>query len=378
MQRQQFYLTRRTLKSGKRIYYFYFYDKFGSRTVPKSTGCTRRQDAFAYCANLLRRNMLETSRIRFKDYATGFFDEGSKWHNNKVLTKEITPGTLRGYRASFSNHILPYFSEMLLEKITANDIRDFRVYLAEEKELSNKTINNTVDCLRIVFDWAIEDEMIYRSPVTKTIKPLDVSKDREAFTIEEVEYLFSNPWKEERVKLFALTIAMTGMRFSEASGLTVDCIHKDYIDVNKQFIDGEFAATKTKENRFIPIPEELSRKLIEISNGHELVFWRDEDPSRPISRTVLVKRFYSMYSVQMKAEKSDRLLTFHSLRYFLNTYLLANNAPEQKVDFIIGHSDGKGMMRKLYTTWRPEMYSDILELQKQLFNQIAPADVLQA
>ena len=124
-------------------------------------------------------------------------------------------------------------------------------------------------------------------------------------------------------------------------------------------VHGEFAATKTKENRFIPIPEELSKKLIEISNGHELVFWRDEDPSRPISRTVLVKRFYS-------------------LRYFLNTYLLANNAPEQKVDFIIGHSDGKGMMRKLYTTWRPEMYSDILELQKQLFNQIAPADVLQA
>ena len=91
----------------------------------------------------------------------------------------------------------------------------------------------------------------------------------------------------------------------------------------------------TRENRFIPIPEELSKKLIEISNGHKLVFWRDEDPSRPISRTVLVKRFYSMYSVQMKAEKSDRLLTFHSLRYFLNTYLLANNAPEQKVDFII-------------------------------------------
>ena len=101
--------------------------------------------------------------------------------------------------------------------------------------------------------------MIYRSPVTNTIKPLNVSKDREAFTIEEVEYLFSNSWKEERVKLFALTIAMTGMRFSEASGLTVDCIHKDYIDVNKQFIDGEFAATKTKENRFIPIPEELSK-----------------------------------------------------------------------------------------------------------------------
>lgn len=375
MNRQPFYLTKRTLNSGKKMFYYYTYDKFGNRTVPRSTGCTKKADAFSYCASLLKKNMLDSSKMRFRDYALGFFDDGSKWYQNRMLTGGLSESTKKGYRSYFTYHIYPYFENMLIDRITPNDIRDFRVCLKEEKELSNKSINNIVDCLRIIFDWAMEDDIIYKNPVSKTIKPLEVDKDREAFTIEEVKHLFKDKWENEKFFLFTLTIAMTGLRYSEAAGLTVNNVHENYIDIYQQWQNG-LTPTKERDKRFIPIPKQLSDALIKLSNGNEFVFFDDFCPFKPLSRTRVVKSFYNKYSVQMKAEKSDRLLTYHALRYFFNTYLLSNDISPSKVNFVMGHSEGKGSMLERYTTWKPEMYHDVLQLQTTLLDRIVPADVL--
>ena len=376
MQRQPFYLTKRSLPSGKRMYYYYVYDKFGNRTTPKSTGCSKKADAFSFCASLLKRNMLDTSKVRFRDFAVGFFDDGSKWYTSRMLSNQLSTSTLKGYRSYLSFHILPYFNNYILERITTNDIREFRVYLSEESELSNKTINNVVDCLRIIFDWALEDDLVIKNPVSKNVKPLDVQQKREAFRLDEVKYIFSKPWKDRKLFLYALTVAMTGMRYSEVSGLTKENVHENYIDVYQQYIFGRLAPTKSRDSRFITIPECLSKALLDMCGDKELVFADDSDFSKPVSRTRLVKMLYSNYSIQMKSEKNDRLLTFHALRYFFNTYLLSNNIAPQKVNFMLAHSDGKGSMQALYTTWTPEMYQDVLLLQKALLDQIVPADVL--
>lgn len=376
MNRQPFYLSKRSLNSGRRMYYYYFYDKFGNRSVPRSTGCTKKQDAFLYCTSLLKRNMMDSSKLRFKDYAMGFFDEGSKWFNNRLLAGEISQNTLNGYRSYLKYHIYPYFENMIIEKITPNDIREFRVVLKEEKDLANKTINNIVDCLRIIFEWAIEDEVIFRNPVSRTIKPLETTKDREAFTLDEVKYLFRNPWDDKKFMLFTLTIAMTGLRFSEAAGLTRQNVHKDYIDIYQQWQNGELSPTKERDKRFVPIPEKLSKALIAISEGNDFIFFDTFVPSRPLSRTRVVKTFYNHYSVQMRATKCDRLLTYHSLRYFFNTYLISQGISSTKVNFCMGHSEGKGSMLALYTTWKPDMYRDVLLLQTALLDQIVPDDAL--
>lgn len=376
MNRQPFYLSKRTLNSGKHMYYFYTYDKFGNRTCPKSTGCSKKADAFSYCASLLKKNMIDSSKVRFRDYAAGFFDEGSNWYRNRTMSGPLASNTLKGYRSYLKFHIYPYFENMLIERITPNDVRAFRVYLKEEKDLANKTINNIVDCARIIFDWAIEDDVVLRNPVTRTIKPLEPDHDREAFTLNEVKYLFREEWDNKTFCLFTLTIAMTGLRFSEAMGLTADNVHSEYIDVYQQWQDGELTPTKERDKRFIPIPKKLSEALIKLSDGNKFVFFDELCNDRPLSRTRVVKAFYERYSIQMRSEKNDRLLTYHALRYFFNTYLISSGISSTKVNFCMGHSEGKGSMLALYTTWKPEMYTDVLKLQESLLDQIIQADVL--
>lgn len=375
MERQPFYLSKRKLPSGSTVWYYYYYDQFGNRTVPKSTGCKKKADAITYCVNLLRTNNLENNKTKFKTYATGFFDDNSKWYKNKMLNGGLAKNTLASYRGALKNHILPYFGEMFIDKINTNIIREFRVYLAEEKELSNKSINNTVDTVRLIFNWAIEDNLIYKNPVSSTLKALDTESSREAFTLDQVQFLLGKKWEDKQAWLFALTGAITGMRFSEVNGLQAEQIKDGYINIDRQYTNGEFKdMTKTKEARFITIPKRLQDMLLEHGYGNDFIFSGD-DITKPAARTTTVREIYKHYSPEMMAQKGDELLTFHAFRYFVNTYLLSNDIRSEKVNFVIGHSDGKGMMQKLYTSWKPEMYNDVLELQEKLLDLIIGCDI---
>ena len=366
MIKQPFYLTKRKLLSGRSVYYFYYYDIFGTRTVPRTTGYSKKQEAFDYCVNLVKRGHLSCDRTRFKSYAFGFFEKGSRWYANKMLTKEITEGTLKGYRSYFDNHIYPYFSETSIRDITTNVIREFRVYLSEEKQLSPKTINNIVDTLRIVLEWAVEDNIIAVNPVNKNLKPLSTETEREAFTYKEVVYLLNKDWGDYECWLYTLTAAITGLRFSEIAGLRRSSIYRDYIKVDKQY-NGRLTDVKTKEPRFVPIPTRLSKMLLSFCKG-EYVFYRVDDRTKPIPRTTVMRKFYGQYSEQMICQKNERLLTFHSLRHFFNTLLVSKDIQSQKIDFVMGHSAGKGSMQELYTTWKPEMYNDIRNIQEKLLD----------
>ena len=375
MYKKPFYLSKRKIKNGSIIWYYYFYDQFGNRSVPKSTGCKKKSEAVTYCVNLIKTNNLENNKTKFKMYATGFFDEDSTWYKNKMINGGVAKNTIASYRGALKNHILPYFGEMYIDKINTNIIREFRVYLAEEKELSNKSINNIVDTIRLIFNWAMEDNLIYKNPVSATLKALDTESSRVAFTMDQVRYLFNQKWDDKQAWLFALTGAITGMRFSEVNGLQKDQIKNGYINIDRQYTNNEFKdMTKTKEARFITIPKRLQDMLLKHGEYNDFIF-SGEDFTKPVPRTTMVRAIYKHYSTEMLAQKGDDLLTFHAFRYFVNTYLLSNDIRSEKVNFVIGHSDGKGMMQKLYTSWKPEMYSDVLELQEKLMDLIVGSNI---
>ena len=371
MERQPFYLTKRKLNSGKSVWYYYYYNQFGERTVPRSTGFTKKADAFKFCVELLKCDNLANNKTKFKTFAVDFFEENSAWYKNVLLEDKIAKGTIKVYRSHFKYHIFPYFSEMFLDRITMNIIKDFRIYLSEVKELSNKTINNVVGTARLIFEAAVDEKLIQLNPINKKLGNLQENEKREAFTLDEIKTLLCKEWEDKESWLYTLTAAITGMRYSEIAGLQEKNIHANYINVCQQFYDGELKETKGKDNRYCTVPERLSERLLEVGKGKMYIFNSKEVYDKPIARTGVIRDFYKAYSPKMLAEKEKRNLTFHSLRYFVNTYLLSNNITETKTNFVLGHSEGKNMMTKLYTTWRPEMFSDILELQNRLLDELS-------
>lgn len=368
MGKRPFYLTKRKLKSGNRVYYYYYYNQLGIRTVPKTTGCSKKADAFQYCVNLLKANNLENNKLRFKTYAYNFFETSHTWYKNNSMSKSVKESTIKGYRNYFNNHVYPYFSEMFIDKITSTIVKEFRVHLASDCELANKTINNIVAVLSIIMKQAEEENVILRNPC-RYVKKLSTDSKRDAFTSDEVDTLLTTSWNNSDAWLVCLTSAITGMRFSEVLGLQPYQLKDGYIDVCQQFYDGEICSVKTDENRFVTVPKELEDMLRKNVKGN-FVFTSESDIDKPISRTTVTRHMFKHYTKDMIETKDDRLLTFHSFRHFLNTYLISNNTNSHKINFMIGHSEGKGTMLSLYTSWKPEMYKDIYELQTELLDKI--------
>ena len=131
----------------------------------------------------------------------------------------------------------------------------------------------------------------------------------------------------------------------------------------------EYADNKTGAKRFVTVPKRLEDALMTVK-GSCFIFEIISRKRISMKNNDIYNEFYSHYSEEMLVKRKENSLTFHSLRHFFNTYLMSNDIQQAKVDFIVGHSAGIGSMSRLYTTWKPEMYSDVLELQEKLLDEL--------
>lgn len=365
MEKAPFYLTKRKLKSGKTVYYYYTYDSNGNRTTPRSTGFSRKNDAFNYCISLFQKGGM-AKNIIFKDFAKGWFTLDHIWLRDRQSVRKISKSTINLYTTTLNKHILPFFGNMNLNKISSLDIKNFRIHMLDNGYAA-KSVNVVVGVLNIMLNFAVDSDYINKSPITSSIKPLKEEKRREAFSLDELKYIFSQKWANDTYKLFCLTAAITGLRISECNGLQPDQICDGYLNIDRQVYKNNLTPPKG-DDRFVPIPKRLEKKLRSIANGNSFVF--PTHFTRHVFESKIRKALTNSYSEKMLNEKGKRNLTFHSFRYFLNTYLISNNMNEEKVNFVIGHSMGKGSMMQLYTSWKPEMYDDVRELQDRLIDEL--------
>lgn len=369
MVKQPFYLFKRKLKSKKSVYYWYCYDSRGNRTTPKSTGYTRKQEAFNYVLNFLKTYSPMQKPVTFGEFTNGLFDDDGLFIKEKRRKKSFKEATVRAYRNDLKV-LQPFFNKYKLNEITTKMVEDFMVMLSNEGR-KNSSINHTVAILKIIMDYAKSKELIDKSPFDKKIEHFRTSSTREAFSQEEIVTLLSTKWSNYLVWLCCLTDAVTGLRISELLGLREDEVKDGYIDLQYQYIFKEIASLKTEHSRFITLPKRLEILLREqIKHRCSFIFSKPSTPNVPISKGLIRYSVYKRYTDEMKSTQKQRVLTLHSFRYYFNTYLISHGISETKTNFCLGHSSGKGSMLTLYTTWKPEMYDDVRKLQDDILDSI--------
>ena len=371
MQKQVFYLTKRKLPSGKSVWYYYTYNDRGERSTPRSTGFTKKQDAFNFCSEKFKANKLHNRAIKFSDFASGWFKAGHPYYDDAINSGRTKPSTMVVYRSRLENNILPFFKNLYLDEITMQNIIKFREVLID-KNMVPGVINGIISTLSIMFNYAVFNEYISVSPIKAGFKSLvQPHSKREAFTLEEILRIFSTPIKSVKPWLMILTSVLTGMRISEIRGLDIKNVNEGYINIVQQYYKQSVVpSTKTKSNRFVPIPKKLFSFLSQIGKDTQFIFQTEHSDIKPICEGVISKALTDMFDTELLKVKNERKLTFHALRYFANTYYRVNGILEAKVNFIIGHSDNSLRMMNLYTTWKPEMFDDIKELQTKLLDLI--------
>ena len=115
-----FFIYKRSLKSGKSIYYYQIYNSDGTFTPEKSTGCKTRRAAIQYCElQVAQENNFPDSNISFSNYAEHFFYIDSIWGQDKLASgtpehPALSPLYLKKLQSTVCFHLLPYFSDKKL------------------------------------------------------------------------------------------------------------------------------------------------------------------------------------------------------------------------------------------------------------------------
>jgi integrase len=175
---------------------------------------------------------------------------------------------------SFDKHILPYFKNSDIRKITLNEIKLFQEHL-KQTELSNNTINKLIICLKQIFKIDVTENLIEFNPVENNPK-LKVEKHEMKFwTPSQFKQFFDLIYDGEFVfKAFYMTAYLTGARCGELLALR-------WSDINFNTKTLFISKTLHKETGgvFLDTPKTkkstrkvaLNSQLIEI-----LKLWKDE------------------------------------------------------------------------------------------------------
>ena len=376
-----FTLYWRVVPSGKRVVYYHAYDESGKRLYGKSTGETNLTAARVRCNQLLKEGKLIPDKSyvpTFAEYAQGWWE----WETCEYLKKRrkrvsLTLAYAINNKKNLKNHLLPYFGDMPMNKITKEDVEDFFDSLIE-KEYQNTSINGFYGTLKTMLIEAEARKIIAKDPTDKMERLLNDRRDIKIITPEEFKKLFvydwRRVWEDDRITYTANKLAaLTGMRASEVVGLKGGFVYDEHIYLCMQFDEYGYRPTKTKDKHNIPLTADLINELKELKrmNGDGFVFSLDGGAT-PICRKTMYKYFHkALRNIGVSDDEiSERHLHLHAWRHFFNTEMLKGGLTVPQAQAITGHKSER--MTDWYCHFDPTEFVRAKEVQEALLRNDKP------
>jgi len=297
------------------------------------------------------------------DDKTTVAELATQWYNNR---KDKWSYSRRSdYVNAINVHICPYIGGMLVKEVKPEHCQ---IVLSKMAHLSNSMQSKTVITLKSIFDCAVENGLIFRSPCGKLKAAGERSKEKTPLTPEQCKALLEAT-KGTRAYLFIMLGLYTGLRREEICGLRwvdVDLTATPpHLTVNNavrfEGTKGVFPSPlKTKAaHRTIPLPAVLAAALAEEKKQTKSVFvvpsanGGNATPQTVKNLMKIVERRRASNVVALDQEvqrqprgpKIERTLDFkvtpHLLRHSYISRLCASGCDIKKIQYLAGHSDIK-------------------------------------
>lgn len=172
--------------------------------------------------------------------------------------ESIASSTFNGYLNTISKLKESPFANVALIDIKKPDMKMYFHDLREATGHSYKTLHIQA---KAIFNFSKELDMNLKNPLE--FKFEDIATDeREKFITEEFYQDILKRCTYDRQRLLVRTLYETGLRISEAIGITIFTIKPNELIIDKQYYNGAFQKLKTKGSyRSVPISRDLSEEL---------------------------------------------------------------------------------------------------------------------
>ena len=265
---------------------------------------------------------------------------------------------LRTLRSTLTKHLLPYFGDRSISRISRSDVLAFRTTLASrpgrraDQRMSNKRINGITGPLKQILSEAA-DRYGFPSPIGN-LKPLKIRKsDVQPFSLVEVETILAAVRVDYCDYLYVRFF--TGMRSGEVDGLKWKYVDFDrrLILVREAFVLGEDEYTKT----------DGSQRDIQMSTPVFEALKRQEKATRGLSDYVFCNKAGKPIDNKNFTERVWRPVLRHlgmpirrpyQMRHTAATlWLVAGESPEW-IARQLGHTSTQ-MLFKVYSRFVPNL-----------------------
>ena len=294
-------------------------------------------------AQVNERNNLEPKRLNTKITFKEFVESYWKAHTVK---KKLQISSIDQRNSLLDLHLLPYFGKMLMQEVQPSDIsKFFQLKAKSEKAYSDNTMQAFYGILRLIFDLAEQNDVINKSPVrSKLHKPESAKVEKPTLSAAQIREVLSHlPNEQER--LFALLLAVTGMRVGEGQALRwMDFNAKACeLSINHTLYREKLKDPKTEGSKAkIRLAPQIAALLLAHKEGasfqasEDFIFCRED--GSPLNAKIIRRCLYkAMDKAGIKRVKGKYGL--HIFRHSAGTLLYAKSRDLKLVQGTLRHGD---------------------------------------
>jgi integrase len=237
------------------------------------------------------------------------------------------------------------------------DFWSYRAYMADERELAPKTVEDRLTIIKQLFKYAATNNLISQNPVAGAKVPEAPTTVQPCFSPRQVGALLAAA--DAFMKVVIAILVFTGMRVGELRDLLWNDVHLDegrcgFIVVQR---GGSSGTTKNRKIRRIPIHPELRTILVEQSRAFDRVVTappcgKYPKGGMPINDRTILKNLKRLCR-QCKFPSPDSFKT-HSLRHAFCSMCARQNVSYRYALEWMGHAN-----------------SDILSIYYTMFDETA-------
>ena len=269
--------------------------------------------------------------------------------HDDCINRGMTVGSTNSYKYAINN-FLSYINTRNTEllKVNRKIFVEYINHLRNNKNFSQKTIENQFSALSTLYDYLVYENRIQKNIVNeirkrylRRYKHSYISGERRMLINVEEMSGFINSIMDMRDKGIAILLAKTGIRRGELINIDVEDIHwEDYHITLKPtpkrsnsivFFDGECASVLRK---WIKIRDELTG-----SNNGALFISNTGEPLNRSGVYNAIRKWANKYGLyDSNSKKLEDRFSVHCFRHWFTTWLLRNGMPREYVKELRGDS----------------------------------------
>lgn len=298
-----------------------------------------------------KNHLVKTCNMLFSVYA-------DNWYHS--FQENRNPNTREMYYNSIYKHIIPSLGHIPLNKITRSDIQK----MIDERSNKPSTCDKIINTCRQLFEDALDDELIFKNPCRKVIKPKAFTKDTEPFSDKELAAIRDAVLKPMD-RAFLDVLFAFGVRRGEALGLMVsdfDFANQSVrfersitFDKNTPIINPFMKTSFSRRELYIPTPFVDSLKsYVDSCEGMYLFTLQSGDIMTKSSYDKMWRRISKaindnlLSDTEKKMKQSPaRRITALTFRHDFATKLYYSGISRKKAVEVMGHS-GIQMIERVY------------------------------